>query len=82
MARSCMQSCTCAIQHMAIFELLRRLTNSHFRKVGLQIDTRTDNAVGNGTPYCDLHLVVSVVGTRIEDINLVGPGIGSYVPAL
>ncbi len=49
MARSCMQSSTCAVESMTIFKLLCWLADAHLSKLCLQVDTETDNAGGNSS---------------------------------
>lgn len=74
-----MQSSTCAVQHMAIFKLRRRLTDAHLSKIRPQIDARAYNTVRKGPPYRNFHFVMRVVGAGVEYVNLPGLTIGPNI---
>jgi hypothetical protein len=50
MARSCMQSSTCAVKLMKIVKLLNWLTDAHMSQVHLDGHTGADDGIGTGTP--------------------------------
>ena len=64
---------------IAVLELFYRLANPHSAKVVIHIDLRAHDFVEHTAPHSYFHLVMGVVSTRVEDIDVASLDVRSDV---